>query len=112
MKTEESERFYLKYFLFIDFFSFNNRQTCLCADEIVARFLIDASNGCLGMLVAGILPIQINEENEYFTEVRSQFWRRQELCLVTLSNVVIHRNVFKKNSWMKFSNLSFCKFIK
>ena len=68
----------------------------MSAEATVAEYLIDAQSGCLGMLTAEILPIQINEEQEGFAEIRSHFWRRQELCLVTLSNIVVHSDVLSK----------------
>ena len=67
----------------------------MSADKTVAEYLIDEQGGCLGMLTAEILPIQINEEHKYFSDIRSHFWRRQELCLVTLSNIVVHNSVLK-----------------
>ena len=67
----------------------------MSADKTVAEYLIDEQSGCLGMLTAEILPIQINEEHKYFSDIRSHFWRRQELCLVTLSNIVVHNSVLK-----------------
>ena len=68
----------------------------MSAEETVAEFLIDSTSGCFGMLIAEILPIQINDENKFFVPIRSHFWRRQELCLVTISNIVVHSNVVKK----------------
>ena len=68
----------------------------MSAEESVAEYLIDPSNGCLGMLVAEILPVQVNEEHQDFVEIRSHFWRRQELCLVTLSNIVVHEDVLRR----------------
>ena len=67
----------------------------MSADKTVAEYIIDEQSGCLGMLTAEILPIQINEEHKYFSDIRSHFWRRQELCLVTLSNIVVHNSVLK-----------------
>ena len=68
----------------------------MSAEESVAQYLIDVNSGCLGMLVAEILPVQVNEEHTYFVAIRSHFWRRQELCLVTLSNIVVHHEVLKR----------------
>ena len=65
----------------------------MSAESTVAEYLCNVDHGCLGMLIAEILPIQINDEHKYFKEIRSHFWRRQELCLVVLSNIVIHKDV-------------------
>ena len=68
----------------------------MSAESSVAEYLIETDSGCLGMLIAEILPIQINDEHRFFKEIRSHFWRRQELCLVTLSNIVVHKEVLQK----------------